>query len=377
MFGVSDVQRKEQAAIERRRAAEEERKQRIFNPKQRLIGVDKQALDAQVQEKKQLEMMEKEREDFYHEQTVINAQHGQFLEKKRDEIRRDMNKAVNDYRMTQQPVESRREFDLNDKDILKKDNPVRVGDNDPRLGISATQIFHGEDLSNAERSRQQKQQMRNWIEQQVTEKDHVKAMEEYEKLMYDKRAEEMNFLANELDKQKEILRLEQERARKEFNVEQALDKRNREAERRAREEIDRLEEIQNQLNSDLLNENFDSTINANDPNRFKPYNFKSLRPDQYQNILDTREQQIREKEYLAQKEKLDSDYDHTRDKLNYRMAMRLQREQERIKQDRQKQLAEEHKRQAERNKQQKGQMEELYSNKVTEDFFSQFGTSSR
>jgi hypothetical protein len=171
--------------------------------------------------------------------------------------------------------------------------------------------------------------------------------------------------------------LEQERARKEFNVEQALDKRNREAERRAREEIDRLEEIQNQLNSDLLNENFDSTINANDPNRFKPYNFKSLRPDQYQNILDTREQQIREKEYLAQKEKLDSDYDHTRDKLNYRMAMRLQREQERIKQDRQKQLAEEHKRQAERNKQQKGQMEELYSNKVTEDFFSQFGTSSR
>jgi hypothetical protein len=377
MFGSSDAHRKEQLAIERRRQAEAERKQRIFNPKVRLFGVDKQALDAQVADKKQLEAMEEEREQFYHEQTIINAKHGHFLETKRDDIRRDMNKAVNDYRVNQQTVESRREFDLNDKNALKKEQPVRVGDRDPRLGISATQIFHGEDLTQNDRTKQQKNQMKNWIEQQVTEKGQAKAMEEYEKLVSEKRMEEVNFLANELDKQKELLRLEKERATKEFNIEQSVDKRNREAERKAKEELDKLEEIQNQLNSDLLNENFDATLNANDPNRFKPYNFKSLRPDQYQNILDTRENQIREKEYIETKEKLESELDHTREKLNNRMAMRLQREQERVRQDRQKQLAEIHRHQQEENKYKKAQIDDLYANKVTDDFFSQFGTSSR
>lgn len=36
---ATDQDRKEAAAIERRRAREEERKQRIFNPRVRLIGV--------------------------------------------------------------------------------------------------------------------------------------------------------------------------------------------------------------------------------------------------------------------------------------------------------------------------------------------------
>lgn len=36
---MTEKDRREAAAIEKRRAADEERKQRIFNPRQRLIGV--------------------------------------------------------------------------------------------------------------------------------------------------------------------------------------------------------------------------------------------------------------------------------------------------------------------------------------------------
>ncbi|KAL0481928.1 hypothetical protein AKO1_011382 [Acrasis kona] len=377
MFGYTDVHKKEQVAIERRRAAEEERKNRIFNPKVRVIGVDKQALDAQVEEKKLLKQMEDERDRFYDEQTIISSQHGQFLESKMQDVRREVQKTVSEYRQTQQANELRREFDLNDKDALKKELPVRVGDRDPRLGISAAQVFNGEDLGNRERSRAQKEQMKSWIEQNISEKDHQKALEEYEKLMYEKRTEEVNFLANEIEKQKELLRLEKLRANKEYNLEQLVEKRNREAEQKMRDEIDKLEEIQNQLNSDLLNENFHSTLHATDGNRFKPYNFKSLRPEQYQEIHEVREQQILEKEYNKAKQKMEDEMQHVNDRINDRMANRLKREQERLKQEKEKQLAEIHKKQMEQNKAKKNHIQDLYANEVTEDFFSQFGTSSR
>ena len=56
---------KEAAAIERRRNQESQRKSRIFNAKTRIIGIDKQALDVQVADRKQMELMEKNRDEAF------------------------------------------------------------------------------------------------------------------------------------------------------------------------------------------------------------------------------------------------------------------------------------------------------------------------
>jgi len=56
------VDLKEAAAIERRRACEEARKSRIFNSKTRQIGVDQQALDQQIKDRKQMEEYERKRD---------------------------------------------------------------------------------------------------------------------------------------------------------------------------------------------------------------------------------------------------------------------------------------------------------------------------
>ncbi len=61
------VDYKEAAAIERRKNMEEQRKSRIFNAKTRLIGVDMQALDQQIQEKKQIQETENRRDRAYGE----------------------------------------------------------------------------------------------------------------------------------------------------------------------------------------------------------------------------------------------------------------------------------------------------------------------
>ena len=53
---------KEAAAIERRRNMEEQRKSRIFNAKTRLIGIDLQAVEQQMNDKKQIQERENRRE---------------------------------------------------------------------------------------------------------------------------------------------------------------------------------------------------------------------------------------------------------------------------------------------------------------------------
>ena len=59
------IDRKEAAAIERRRNQEEQRKSRIFNAKSRLIGIDEQALEQQKKDRNQMEMMEKKRDEAF------------------------------------------------------------------------------------------------------------------------------------------------------------------------------------------------------------------------------------------------------------------------------------------------------------------------
>ena len=56
---------KEAAAIERRRNLEEQRKARIFNAKTRLIGIDKQALEQQMKDRQQMELLEKRRNEAF------------------------------------------------------------------------------------------------------------------------------------------------------------------------------------------------------------------------------------------------------------------------------------------------------------------------
>lgn len=59
---------KEQAAIERRRRLEKERQGRIFNNKFRQIGIDKQALERQREEKRFMEEMEQKRSEAFGKQ---------------------------------------------------------------------------------------------------------------------------------------------------------------------------------------------------------------------------------------------------------------------------------------------------------------------
>lgn len=59
------VDRREAAAIERRRSREVERQNRIFNAKTRLIGVDVSALGQQSSDKAERELREHQRSEAF------------------------------------------------------------------------------------------------------------------------------------------------------------------------------------------------------------------------------------------------------------------------------------------------------------------------
>ena len=83
-----------------------------------------------------------------------------LLQKRQEYDIRELNKAVNEFRNSHQQPDTRKEWDLNDPDALKKDKPARVSDDDPRCGLSSLQKFVGEDLNGKARNKLQQEQAR-------------------------------------------------------------------------------------------------------------------------------------------------------------------------------------------------------------------------
>ncbi len=79
---------------------------------------------------------------------------------------------------------TRKEWDINRPDRSMIDDPARVGDDDPRLGASSMQKFDGEDLSAADRKREQMAQAKGWWEEQAAHKAALRAAQKEAELAY-------------------------------------------------------------------------------------------------------------------------------------------------------------------------------------------------
>ena len=162
-FGPGDA--KQDAAIGQRRALEAERLKRVKDPKLRTMGIDTQALTAQVEEKEAMTDAQKQLDSAYDQQRMLMDQQLAYLEQERLRAERSKAQAQDDFRSTYQGKEKGREFDLNDPSSKLNDQPARVGDDDPRLSVSGMQQFLGEDVSYAHRVKRQQEEMKGWFDE--------------------------------------------------------------------------------------------------------------------------------------------------------------------------------------------------------------------
>uniref|UniRef100_A0A672GMB6 RIB43A domain with coiled-coils 2 n=1 Tax=Salarias fasciatus TaxID=181472 RepID=A0A672GMB6_SALFA len=172
------------AKLERSRNRETERQQRIFDYKFRTIGVDKEALDMQVKEKKKKEDEAKKEQKAYDADVLHNTRAACILHNRLEKEKRAAEKAIVTYRQQQQQPWHRREYDLNDSDRWKKTHQ-----DDAQMILPG---LVGEDPESQSRQQRQRQQLRDWLIQQQVERDAEKRQQELEEQRYNQSVEKMN-----------------------------------------------------------------------------------------------------------------------------------------------------------------------------------------
>ncbi|GET86587.1 flagellar protofilament ribbon protein-like protein [Leishmania tarentolae] len=344
-----------------------QRAERLKDPKMRKMGIDREALDAQVREKEALRRLEKERNDYYDEQALLMDRHACALQQEVNSIRAAREKELQDYRQTFQKKEMAREWDLNDPEARRKELPARVGDDDPRNGPSSLQKFEGEDLDYAARKAAQQRQQRQWAQQQVNEKLAKKWMEQERDRAFDDRNEEVNYRLYEVEQKVAEQRRLMEKNGADFN--RALAEQQRREAVRAKE-VDTLlslQEMAYQMDSDFLNER--ETVVSELGASVKAERYKGMSEKQKALLRAGQDEQLRELRRRRLLEVEEKKQWSLQENMQLRMANALDRQRERERRAEREQLAETQKMQAEAAAERKAQLDELYKNAVDEDYF--------
>jgi hypothetical protein len=212
------VDMKEAAARERRRNAEQQRKSRVFDPRIRQIGVDVQVLAKQVQERQITKAEDSRLDQAFAADMVRNDKLATMLQERQLSDVRGLNTALNEYRKTEQSFDTRREFDLNDPELKKKDTPGRVSDDDPYCSVSGLQKLQGEDLDHKHRVKLQQEQTHEWLTQQIKEKEQQQQDQHHADYLYDLKALELDERAMQLAEAENQCRQAISHATKDFNL---------------------------------------------------------------------------------------------------------------------------------------------------------------
>ncbi|XP_009093439.1 RIB43A-like with coiled-coils protein 2 [Serinus canaria] len=368
----------EAAALERRRRRDLLRRDRIFNARIRTIGIDKDALDAQVKEKKIREAAEKaEHERFAHDMKKNDKFMCLLEERQKNEIR-DINRALTEFHKNFQKPETRREFDLNDPQALKKDRPARVSDDDPRCTISGMQKFMGEDLNYDQRMKFQKEQLREWFLQQQKDLKNALADQKLADDLYDKFRIELDRKIMEEQRKEEESRRAVCTATKNFNRIQVAELDHKNELEKAQKMKDDMDEITCLLRGDFLSENPDQAISPWGKHNVLVNRWKGMTQEQLMAIREFQKEQTLEKQRVREQERRrDAEWDKQR--LQAARAQLLwERQQQRQNQVQRRDLDAVNAGLSEEQKAKNIYLkEEEYSNIPTEEFYAQFNTTTR
>jgi len=365
-------------AIMTRRAMEAARLQRIKDPKSRIMGIDTDALAAQIAEKQRAAAIEKELAAEYDAQRLAQDSQLAYLETERLRAERTKLMYVDQFRKTEQGKEKMREYDLNDPLVLKKDLPARCGDEDPRLSVSGLQKFHGEDLTYAHRAKVQQAEIKAWMDEAVAIKAakaaHEKAMDE----AFARQAIEIDQMKTHLESTSRGARSAGNVALAEYNMAQAAAKREGEAAAQKAELQDNVAEITANLSGDMLSENPAVGRSFIAPNRLRPDHYKGMAPDEqlaFRNAQEVQRQFNLDKAARAKAEKDADDAAMERDRLQgaYQDAQVAA-----MRADMRKKLQEDNLVIADAQFASKAFLKQkAYTNAFDASFFDQFGTTSR
>ncbi|KAL1250121.1 hypothetical protein QQF64_021126 [Cirrhinus molitorella] len=367
-------------AVERRRAAEAERRSRIFNTRTRVIGVDLRALQKQQEDKRERLEMEKQRDMAHYLLRVSLDDMAMQQNKEEEELRRELAEDLVQYRAIHQRAEDSRDADIS-YDRQGAPN-ASISLSDSALGPASMQVFLGEGINENEKKRAQMEMNEKNLRAQKEEKEKQEREQKNRDLLTGRELMEKDLRAVQLNTLEEECKREARIALSHYNQAQAEERSEREQQERLRREGEELAEVWYMVTSDLLTErpeaaNRKTESSAEGP-RVLTDRWKGMTPQQIGDIHRTREEQCLEKERLREMERQRDvawDYHLTE------QARQQEREEKRgkeLERERRVQL-DKYNRQLAREQQahQHYLDKKLYTNRPTVQYFTQFSTSSR
>ncbi|XP_077066745.1 RIB43A-like with coiled-coils protein 2 [Siphateles boraxobius] len=352
--------------LDRKRNRELQRRGRIFNDKVRTIGLDYDALDHQVKERREKDQREANELEVYADDLLCSDRVACVLDQRQKKDERLLNEAIVQFREQFQQTSSRREFDLNDPELLKKQEGVRI-----LPGLT------GEDLTQKDRLRKQQEQLRAWTLQQQEELERAKQQLQQEVHQYDQSRMSLDNRALELQKMEEQYKRAVAFATKDFNRALAAEITHRRLQECQEEEENNQTDILNQLNGDLLMENPEQKVSVLGLSRLRRDCYKGMSPEELQQYTQYQLQQAEDKKSAAMKQREKELQEHQENMTSARAALLLERQQARINKELRRSLDNTNAQLAQTHDARKEHLQDLYTNIPDERYFSQFNTSSR
>ncbi|CAH0397179.1 unnamed protein product [Chilo suppressalis] len=374
---ANDQDRKEAQNRERRRQCELERRSRIFNARNRKIGVDLPFLERQVVEKRAEIDEQQRRELAFARQMIKDSNLAVVLEAREREERRRINMEIDNFRQMYQRPEDRREYDLNDPDVLKKQLPPRASDGDP-VGLSSAQKFEGEDLAYEERRKLMAAQKNSWLEQQVQERKSAEEERKKAEAAYMMAIKARDARASELDQMERDCRYRLGQANLRYNEALAAEKKQLEQLMKEQEEADNTAEMYNHLTSDMLTENPDVAKSALGKNRAIGFMYKGMNEEELKKFYAAqKEQMAAAKAKREEQDKMEAEWQALAKSIQREVA-RLDIQDQRKRREIARQLLEENQVLALQQKEkEKYYREVVYNNNPTDEYYDQFNTTTR
>ncbi|XP_028266345.1 RIB43A-like with coiled-coils protein 1 [Parambassis ranga] len=372
-----NVKSPEEEAVERRRRAETARKARIFNARQRVIGINIEGLNQQVHEKKLQQHMEKCQDEAY--DTLRKYQDKALLQQDlmNKKMQRELQIELTQYWAIQQQVEDSRDADL--KHGHKGAFNITIPES--KLGPASMQIFQGEGVGEEKLRREQTEQTEKDLQAQMEDNKRRHMEDKHKEMLVDRELVHTDLWAIEQ------AALEKERQKTtcivndSYNQVLAAERAEKLREQREAEERESLAHMFHTMTSDLMTECVEAAdiqVGGGRPPQVLVNQWKGMNTEQLSTIHKQRDQQLLEKQKQRDAEKIQDaawnlqllKWSKDAEKQERRVA-ELKREQE-IQMDRlNMQLA------REQQAHQEYLNKKLYTNKPTKDYFWQFNTSSR
>mmetsp|Transcript_22303 Transcript_22303/g.46892 ORF Transcript_22303/g.46892 Transcript_22303/m.46892 type:complete len:354 (-) Transcript_22303:166-1227(-) len=351
--------------LEALRQREEDRAKRFMNPRRRSIGVDKDELDMQVEEKRLREIAagQEKLRDAEHVKALVQGmnEHEERMKEERMRSLQDLRKTLDE--QVKQPKNN----------ALAKDDPLDL----EACGPASLQRFSGEDNLHNDRKKIQQDQVKYWCAEYALEKKKALEDERRRKQEYAQFVLEQDRIRAQMENGAKRRKEEEARMCQIENLELA-----RQNKLRQEQELFALKNAEDDQsnylkNCPLLTEEKSLAKHAIAEHRFRPDHFKGFQKEEVEEIYRENDAVIQEKHEIAIREKMtDDEWARNHAELARKMEEAELRNRERaliekrIQQDVLYQQKEEIQKQREKTK--RSGLDEIGTN-----FFARFGRSCR